>query len=138
MRPVKPVLTETGLEWIVARARLATLVVLLVALAGWLMQQVRALRLPGVVLMILAGASSSWLAWLALHERRVNVATLDYTAPVVPAVVEPVVTAPAVVVTVAPVVAAPVVAPVVLSPVVWKVSQVTPCGSAIQLFSDFA
>lgn len=85
VRPVKPVLTETGLEWIMARARVAALGVLLAALAGWLMQQVRVLRIPGVILMVLAGVASCWLAWQALHERRVNVATLDYTAPVVPA-----------------------------------------------------
>jgi len=85
LRPVKPVLTETGLEWIVARARMGALAILLVALVGWVLQRIRGLRIPGVLLMILAGAASCWLAWQALHERRVNISTLEYTAPVVPA-----------------------------------------------------
>lgn len=85
VRPVKPVLTETGLEWIVARARMGALAILLVALVGWILQRIRGLRIPGVLLMILAGAASCWLAWQAMHERRVNIATLEYIAPVVPA-----------------------------------------------------
>ncbi|MCW1926202.1 hypothetical protein OKA05_26830 [Luteolibacter arcticus] len=85
LRPVKPVLTETGLEWISSRARMGALSVLLVALVGWILQRIRGLRIPGVLLMLLAGAASCWLAWQALHERRVNIATLEYTAPVVPA-----------------------------------------------------
>jgi hypothetical protein len=85
VRPVKPVLTETGLEWIVARARMGALAILLVALVGWILQRIRGLRIPGVLLMILAGAASCWLAWQALHDRRVNIATLEYLAPVVPA-----------------------------------------------------
>ncbi len=85
LRPAKPVLTETGFEWIVARARTGALTVLLVTLVGWILQGIRGLRIPGVLLIILAGVASCWLAWQALHERRVNIATLEYLAPVVPA-----------------------------------------------------
>jgi hypothetical protein len=85
VRPERPVLTESGLEWIAARARVAALVVLLAALAGWLMQQVRVLRVPGVLVMLGAGAGSLALAWRALIERRMNLGTLEFVAPVVPA-----------------------------------------------------
>ncbi|MCW1886951.1 hypothetical protein OKA04_19585 [Luteolibacter flavescens] len=84
LRPVRPVLAETGLEWVVSRARMGALSILLVALVGWFLQRLPGLRIPGVILILFAGVASCWLGWKAMHDRRVNIAALEYSAPVVP------------------------------------------------------
>ena len=83
-KPVRPVLTETGLEWITERGQTATLLLLFAAALGLFISKFRNLRVFSVLLFLIAGAGSCAMAVKAMEQRRVNIATLEYNTPVVP------------------------------------------------------
>jgi hypothetical protein len=84
IKPVLPVLTESGSEWIFARARTQAALVLLAAALGLFLQRFAKLR-PLAVLVFLLGVIGSFsLAVRAFHERRVNLGTLEFAMPAVP------------------------------------------------------
>ncbi|MGH8046917.1 MAG: hypothetical protein ACREKL_06695 [Chthoniobacterales bacterium] len=82
-----PVLTETGFEWISARAAgAAILLLVLLALAGWLLQRATGWRpIVGFLLAALVSIIAVRLALMAATERHVNMDTLTCSATVVPA-----------------------------------------------------
>ncbi|TAE77417.1 MAG: hypothetical protein EAZ84_04160 [Verrucomicrobia bacterium] len=82
MQPVRPVLTETGTEWILSRARMAAPILLLFAAFGLLLKRMKATRLFGHLVIILAGVMSCLTAFRAVADRRVNLASLEYVMPV--------------------------------------------------------
>jgi len=84
VKAVRPVLTETGAEWIFAKARTKTALILLAAAAGLFLQRFAKLRIPSLLLIGLAGIGSFILALQAMSDRRVNLGTLEFTMPVVP------------------------------------------------------
>jgi hypothetical protein len=81
--PVRPVLTETGLEWISSKARLATPLLLLAAALGLFLKRITRTRVLGHLLLVATGLVSCVLAFRALEDRRVNRGTLEYVTPVV-------------------------------------------------------
>ena len=83
MKPVRPVQTETGTEWILSRARMAAPLLLLVAAFGLLLKRITATRVLGHLVIITAGVVSCFMAFRAAEDRRVNLANLEYVMPVV-------------------------------------------------------
>ena len=83
MLPVRPVQTETGTEWIMAKARTAAPLLLLVAAFGLFLKRIQSTRALGHLVVIAAGIVSCVLALRALDDRRVNLGTLEYVTPVV-------------------------------------------------------
>lgn len=83
MMPVRPVQTETGTEWILAKARLAAPLLLLVAAFGLLLKRIKATRVLGHLVIIVAGVVSCIMAFRAMEDRRVNLGALEYVTPVV-------------------------------------------------------
>ena len=83
-RPVRPVLTETGLEWIASRGRMPTILLLLFAVLSFILSGLPKVRVAGLLLMLAVGGMSLVLATKAMENRRVNLATLEYNTPVVP------------------------------------------------------
>ncbi|WP_367874116.1 hypothetical protein [Luteolibacter sp. Populi] len=84
LKPVLPVLTESGSEWIFTNARTPTALVLFAAALGLFLQRFFRLRLLGVLCFAIAVAGCAALAFRALHERRVNIGTLEFAMPAVP------------------------------------------------------
>ncbi|MEP4079258.1 MerC domain-containing protein [Haloferula sp.] len=80
---VRPVMTETGFEWIATRGRMAAPMVLFLAALGFVLRRFKSIGVLGLVAMVGAMVWSFMLANEAMHERRANVATLEYTAPAV-------------------------------------------------------
>jgi hypothetical protein len=83
VKPVRPVQTETGTEWILSKARLAAPLLLLVAAFGLLLKRIKATRVLGHLVIIAAGVVSCVMAFRAAEDRRVNLANLEYVMPVV-------------------------------------------------------
>ncbi|MEO7414348.1 MAG: glycosyltransferase family 87 protein [Opitutaceae bacterium] len=83
---VRPPLTETGFEWIAARGRYPSGVLLgLTVLAALLLRGASSWRLAaGLVVCAIALGMAGLLAFEALATRRVNVAELTYAATVMP------------------------------------------------------
>jgi len=84
LKTVAPVLTETGAEWISAKARITTALILLVAALGLVLSRFAKTRAFGILFTAAAGVWALVLAGQALVDRRVNLGTLEYTMPVVP------------------------------------------------------
>ncbi|MDB6079155.1 MAG: hypothetical protein JWO82_2902, partial [Akkermansiaceae bacterium] len=82
-RPVAPVMTETGMEWISAHARVPAALLLLGAAASVFLYRFSRLRIVALILVVVTSVGAVRLASQALEERRVNVATLQLSAPVV-------------------------------------------------------
>ncbi|WP_193213353.1 hypothetical protein [Luteolibacter marinus] len=83
-KPVRPVMTETGLEWISSRGRVVTLLLLLGVALGAFVGRFAKLRGLSVLLFLAAGCGACVMALKAMENRRVNIATLEYNTPVVP------------------------------------------------------
>ncbi len=84
LKPVAPVLTETGMEWIQARARLATALVLLAGALGFFLSRFPAARAFSLLFTAGAGAGALVLAFRAFAHRRANLATVEYAMPALP------------------------------------------------------
>lgn len=84
LKTVAPVLTETGAEWINARARVTTALILLLAALGLVLTRFPKARAFGALFTGGAGIWALMLAGQALVERRVNLGTLEFTMPVIP------------------------------------------------------
>lgn len=84
IKPVLPVLTESGSEWIFARASMSAALVLLAAALGVFLQRFAKLRLLGALSFLLAVTGCFMLAYRAFHERRVNLGALEFAMPAVP------------------------------------------------------
>ncbi|MFC7336114.1 hypothetical protein ACFQY0_02905 [Haloferula chungangensis] len=80
---VRPVMTETGFEWIATRGRTAALMVLFLAALGFVLRRIKSIGVLGLVAMGGAMLWSFMLANEAMHERRTSLGTLEYTAPAV-------------------------------------------------------
>jgi hypothetical protein len=85
LQPVRPVLTERGAEWIYSRARVPAALVLLASTLGLFLMRFAKLRMAGLIALGIASVGSFALAFRALHERRVNLGSLEFAMPVVPA-----------------------------------------------------
>jgi hypothetical protein len=85
LQPVRPVLTESGAEWIYSRARVPAALVLLATTLGLVLLRFAKLRIAGLIALGIAAVGSFSLAFRALHERRVNLGSLEFAMPVVPA-----------------------------------------------------
>jgi hypothetical protein len=85
LQPVRPVLTESGAEWIYARARVPAALVLFAAALGLFLMRFGRLKIVGMISLGIASVGSFVLAFRALHERRVNLGSLEFAMPVVPA-----------------------------------------------------
>lgn len=83
-KPVVPVLTESGSEWVFAKARTPAALILLAAALGLFLQRFAKLRLLGVVSIAIGVAGCFVLAFRAFHERRVNLGALEFAMPAVP------------------------------------------------------
>ena len=84
LQPVRPVLTESGAEWIYSRARVPAALVLLAAALGLFLMRFGRPRIVGLVSLAIGAVGSFTLAFRALHERRVNLGSLEFAMPVVP------------------------------------------------------
>ncbi|WP_035603756.1 hypothetical protein [Haloferula sp. BvORR071] len=84
IKPVLPVLTESGSEWIFAKARTPAALVLLAAALGLFLQRFAKLQPLAVLVFVVAVVGSFGLAMRAFHERRVNLGTLEFAMPAVP------------------------------------------------------
>jgi hypothetical protein len=82
-RAIAPVLTETGMEWISARAGMPAALILLGAAGGAFLYRLPRLRWVALILVVVTAAASFHLAARAVDERRVNLATVQLSAPVV-------------------------------------------------------
>lgn len=85
LQPVRPVLTESGAEWIHKRARVPAALVLFATTLGFVLLRLPKAKFAGVVSLAVASIGSFVLASRALEERRVNLGTLEFAMPVVPA-----------------------------------------------------
>lgn len=84
IKPVVPVLTESGSEWIFAKARVPAALILLAAAFGLFLQRLAKLRLLGALSILIAVGGCFMLAYRAFHERRVNMGALEFAMPAVP------------------------------------------------------
>ena len=84
LKPVAPVLTETGMEWIDAKARVTTALILLAATLGLVLSGSARTRAFSVVFTAGAGVWALILASRALTGRRVNSGSLEFAMPVMP------------------------------------------------------
>ncbi|QJE98054.1 hypothetical protein [Luteolibacter luteus] len=84
LKPVAPVLTETGAEWIDAKARVITAWILMVAAVGLVLSRIAKVRALGALFTAGAGVWALLLAGRAFTERRVNLGSLEFAMPVVP------------------------------------------------------
>ncbi|MGB6222902.1 hypothetical protein [Haloferula sp.] len=80
---VRPVMTETGFEWIASRGRLGASMVLFLAALGFVLRKFKSIGVLGLVAMGGAVLWSFLLANEAMDQRRTSLATLEYTAPAV-------------------------------------------------------
>ncbi|MEM1084720.1 MAG: hypothetical protein AAGI48_11480 [Verrucomicrobiota bacterium] len=80
---VRPVMTETGFEWIATKGRTAATLILLLAALGLVLRRIKSIGVLGVVAMIGAVVWSFALAGEAMQDRRTNLGTLEFTAPAV-------------------------------------------------------
>ena len=80
---VRPVMTETGFEWVATRGRMPALIVLVLAALGFVLRKFKSVGVLGLVAMAGAMLWSFMLANDAMSERRTSLATLEYTAPAV-------------------------------------------------------
>lgn len=81
---VRPVMTETGSEWIASTGRLVTPLLLALAGVGFLFRRMpKALHWVGLAMLVGAAVLSFVLAAEAGSERRVSLAVLEYVAPAV-------------------------------------------------------
>jgi len=80
---VRPVMTETGAEWIASSGRVLTPVLLVFAGLGFLLRRMPKVRWLGTLVLIGAAVGSFALSVQAGADRRVSLATLEYAAPAV-------------------------------------------------------
>ncbi|MCH7224637.1 hypothetical protein [Haloferula sp. A504] len=80
---VRPVLTETGAEWISTRGRMGAAGVLVLAALGLVIRRIPKLRWLGVAILVGAAVASFGMAGIANGERRVMLGVLEYSAPAV-------------------------------------------------------
>ncbi len=84
IKAVQPVLTESGSEWIFAKARVPAALILLAAAFGLFLQRFALLRLLGALSMLVAVGGCFMLAARAYHDRRPNLSALEFAMPAVP------------------------------------------------------
>ncbi len=80
---VRPVMTETGFEWLATHGRSSAPVVLVFAALGLVLWRIRPIRVLGLVVMLGAVAWAFALAGQAGDLRRANLGVLEYSAPAV-------------------------------------------------------
>ncbi|MBK1826205.1 hypothetical protein [Haloferula rosea] len=80
---VRPVMTETGAEWVASTGRALTPVLLVVAGVGFLLCRMRRLKWVGVLILLAAAIGSFMMSVQAGSDRRVSLGILEYAAPAV-------------------------------------------------------
>lgn len=80
---VRPVMTETGAEWISDRGRGGAAGVLVLAALGLVIRRIPKIRWLGMGLLVVAAVASFAVANMAGSERRVTLGVLEYSAPAV-------------------------------------------------------
>lgn len=80
---VRPVATETGVEWISKRGRGGAAGILVLAALGLVLRRIRKIGILGVLCLIGAAVGCLGMAGMAGSERRVSLGVLEYSAPAV-------------------------------------------------------
>ncbi|MGE9269464.1 MAG: hypothetical protein ACQKBU_01565, partial [Verrucomicrobiales bacterium] len=80
---LRPVMTETGFEWLSNQGRLAAPLLLMFAALGFVLRKFRVVSAIGILAVFLAAGFSVLLAIQASREHRVELNVLEYAAPAV-------------------------------------------------------